>query len=119
MEARDGAIATNGLGRIGRAAFNIILERPDLDLRAVNDLNVADDLAYLLNYDTVYGRYHKKFSPVPDGLRMRRRRILCSENKTLHGCRDVLKHRGQEKSSSMQDRLKSQRRRSRLAFQWP
>lgn len=63
-------IAINGLGRIGRAAFKIILETPALDLRAVNDLNSADDLAYLLNYDTVYGRYHKKVAPVSDGLRV-------------------------------------------------
>jgi glyceraldehyde 3-phosphate dehydrogenase len=63
-------IAINGLGRIGRAAFKIILETPELDLRAVNDLNSADDLAYLLNYDTVYGRYHKKVTPVSDGLRV-------------------------------------------------
>ena len=39
-----------------------------MELRAVNDLNAADDLAYLLNYDTVYGRYHKKVAPAPDGL---------------------------------------------------
>jgi len=61
-------IAINGLGRIGRAAFKIILETPELELRAVNDLNAAADLAYLLNYDSVYGRYHKKVAPAPDGL---------------------------------------------------
>jgi len=61
-------IAINGLGRIGRAAFKIILETHELELRAVNDLNAADDLAYLLNYDSVYGRYHKKVAPAPDGL---------------------------------------------------
>jgi glyceraldehyde 3-phosphate dehydrogenase len=60
-------IAINGLGRIGRAAFKIILETPELDLRAVNDLNAADDLAYLLNYDTVYGRYHKRVTLAPEG----------------------------------------------------
>lgn len=63
-------IAINGLGRIGRAAFKILLETPELELRAVNDLNAADDLAYLLNYDTVYGRSRKKISPVPDGLQV-------------------------------------------------
>ena len=64
-------IAINGLGRIGRAAFKIILETPELELRAVNDLNAAGDLAYLLNYDTVYGRYHEKVIPVPEGLRIK------------------------------------------------
>jgi len=63
-------IAINGLGRIGRAAFKILLETPELELRAVNDLNAADDLAYLLNYDTVYGRYPKKVFAVPNGLRV-------------------------------------------------
>jgi glyceraldehyde 3-phosphate dehydrogenase len=58
------------LGRIGRAAFKILLETPELNLRAVNDLNAADDLAYLLNYDTVYGRYPKKICAVPNGLRV-------------------------------------------------
>lgn len=64
-------IAINGLGRIGRAAFKIILETPELELRAVNDLNAADDLAYLVNYDTVYGRYHEKVTVVQDGLRIK------------------------------------------------
>ena len=50
-------IAINGLGRIGRAAFKIILDTPELELVAVNDLVPPDNLAYLLKYDTVYGRY--------------------------------------------------------------
>ena len=52
-------VAINGLGRIGRAALKIILEKPELELVAVNDLVPPDNLAYLLKYDTVYGRYHK------------------------------------------------------------
>src|SRR5437870_2517684 len=61
-------VAINGLGRIGRAAFKMILDTTELELRAVNDLNAPDDLAYLLNYDTVYGRYEKKVTALPDGL---------------------------------------------------
>jgi glyceraldehyde 3-phosphate dehydrogenase len=53
-------VAVNGLGRIGRAAFKIILETPDLELVAVNDLIPVDNLAYLLKYDSVYGRYEKE-----------------------------------------------------------
>jgi glyceraldehyde 3-phosphate dehydrogenase len=53
-------IAINGMGRIGRAAFKIILDHPELELVAVNDLMPLDNLVYLLKYDTVYGRYEKK-----------------------------------------------------------
>ncbi|MFI5330385.1 MAG: type I glyceraldehyde-3-phosphate dehydrogenase [Desulfobaccales bacterium] len=50
-------VAINGMGRIGRAALKIIMDQPELDLIAVNDLMPIDNLAYLLNYDTAYGRY--------------------------------------------------------------
>lgn len=52
-------IAINGLGRIGRAAFKIILDTEELELVGMNDIATAEDLAYLLTYDTVYGRYEK------------------------------------------------------------
>lgn len=53
-------VAINGLGRIGRAVFKITLDNPELELVAVNDLVPRDNLAYLLQYDTVYGRYEKQ-----------------------------------------------------------
>jgi glyceraldehyde 3-phosphate dehydrogenase len=52
-------VAINGLGRIGRAAFKIVLDNSELQIGAVNDLVALDNLAYLLKYDTVYGRYEK------------------------------------------------------------
>ena len=50
-------VAINGLGRIGRAAFKQIIEDGALELAAVNDLVPAEELAYLLKHDSVYGRY--------------------------------------------------------------
>jgi hypothetical protein len=52
-------IAINGLGRIGRAALKILLETPQLQLVAANDIGSLENIAYLLKYDTVYGRYAK------------------------------------------------------------
>ena len=52
-------VAINGLGRIGRAALKIILDTPELELVAVNDIVPAENIVYLLKYDTVYGRYEK------------------------------------------------------------
>lgn len=53
-------VAINGLGRIGRAVLKIVLTSPELELVAVNDVASCRNLAYLIAYDTVYGRYDKR-----------------------------------------------------------
>ncbi len=52
-------VAINGFGRIGRLFFKAAFEAPDLEIVAINDLGDVENLAYLLKYDTVYGRYDK------------------------------------------------------------
>ncbi len=52
-------VAINGLGRIGRAILKLVMDEPALELVAVNDLVDVENLAYLLRFDTVYGRYSK------------------------------------------------------------
>lgn len=61
-------VAINGVGRIGRAAFKIALDTPELTVAAVNDIVPADNLAYLLKYDTVYGRYARSVEARGDQL---------------------------------------------------
>jgi glyceraldehyde 3-phosphate dehydrogenase len=61
-------IGINGLGRIGRAALKIILETPQLELAAINDIVSPDNLAYLLMFDTVYGRYQKSVKHTENSL---------------------------------------------------
>jgi len=53
-------IAINGLGRIGRAALKIVLEHPELEVVAVNDLLPAENLSYLIRFDSVYGKYPRR-----------------------------------------------------------
>jgi glyceraldehyde 3-phosphate dehydrogenase len=57
-------VAINGFGRIGRAVFRIIAKRPDSGLKvvAINDLSDDDILAYLLEYDSVMGRFEGEVS---------------------------------------------------------
>ena len=52
-------VAINGLGRIGRAILKLVIDEPSLELVAVNDLTDVENLAYLLRFDTVYGRHSK------------------------------------------------------------
>ena len=68
-------VAINGLGRIGRAALKILLDADGLDLVAVNDIADVDNLAYLLKYDTVYGRYHRGVATADGALLVDGRRI--------------------------------------------
>jgi glyceraldehyde 3-phosphate dehydrogenase len=54
-------VAINGFGRIGRLVFRALVEQgllgKELDVVAVNDLVPADNLAYLLKYDSIQGRF--------------------------------------------------------------
>lgn len=59
-------VAINGFGRIGRTFFRLAFERPEIEIVAVNDLGDIDNLAYLLQYDSAYGRFPHEVT-VKDG----------------------------------------------------
>ncbi len=52
-------VAINGLGRIGRATLKIVMETPEFEIVAVNDITTLENIAYLIQYDSVYGVYRK------------------------------------------------------------
>lgn len=52
-------VAINGFGRIGRLAFREIITGTDFDIVAINDLTNAEELAYLLKYDTNHRSFHE------------------------------------------------------------
>lgn len=64
-------IAINGFGRIGRAAFRLAFEKKNIEICAINDLTSIENLAYLLKYDSIYGRYEREVAVVKKGLRVR------------------------------------------------
>ncbi len=49
-------IGINGFGRIGRAFLRASYGNPNIEIVAINDLGDVKNLAYLLKYDSVYGR---------------------------------------------------------------
>ncbi len=53
-------LGINGFGRIGRQAFKLALEKPELEVVGINDLTSPAVLAHLMKYDSNYGRYHSK-----------------------------------------------------------
>lgn len=55
-------IAINGFGRIGRAFYRLAHDHDDVEIVAINDLGVPENLAYLLKRDTVYGTFSEAVS---------------------------------------------------------
>lgn len=54
-------IGINGFGRIGRLVFRVMLARPEeFEVAAINDLTDAETLAYLLEFDSIYGPFEGK-----------------------------------------------------------
>ncbi len=60
-------VAINGFGRIGRNFFKAALEK-GINIVAINDLTDTKTLAYLLKYDSVFGRYARKIEAKEDSL---------------------------------------------------
>jgi glyceraldehyde 3-phosphate dehydrogenase len=50
-------VGINGFGRIGRLTFRALLNKPNVEVVAFNDLTDAKTLAHLLKYDSVHGRF--------------------------------------------------------------
>lgn len=61
-------IAINGFGRIGRAFLKIAWDRPEIEIIALNDLGDIANMAYLLKYDTVYGKWEHDIKIEGDNL---------------------------------------------------
>lgn len=55
-------VAINGFGRIGRLVFRALANNPNIQVVGINDLVPADNLAYLLKYDTIHGRFDGQVS---------------------------------------------------------
>ncbi|MEM6562205.1 MAG: glyceraldehyde 3-phosphate dehydrogenase NAD-binding domain-containing protein, partial [Planctomycetota bacterium] len=55
-------VGINGFGRIGRLVFRAAAYRSDdeIEIVGINDLVGADNLSYLLKYDTIHGKFNEQ-----------------------------------------------------------
>ncbi len=61
-------VAINGFGRIGRAIFRAALASRKVKIVGINNLSVAHTMAYLLKYDSVFGKFPGKVEATNDAL---------------------------------------------------
>jgi glyceraldehyde 3-phosphate dehydrogenase len=74
-------IGINGFGRIGRGVFRILSERDDMQVVAINDLFDNEQLAYLLEYDTVMGLFKKDIRVEKDAIHVDGDKIIMTEHR--------------------------------------
>jgi len=60
-------VAINGAGRIGRAFLKAAFRRDEIEIIAINDLGDIENIAYLLKYDSVYGKSELSIKTKEDG----------------------------------------------------
>lgn len=73
-------IAINGFGRIGRSLTRVIQPHKDIQLVAINDLADAPNLAHLLKYDSIHGRFPGDVSSGDGYLKINGQRIQVSNH---------------------------------------
>jgi len=61
-------VAINGFGRIGRLTFRVLLDNPNIDVVAINDLTDNKTLAHLFKYDSVHGKFGGDVSSTDDSI---------------------------------------------------
>ena len=70
-------IGINGFGRIGRLVYRAAALSDDFEIVAINDLVPADNLGYLLQYDTTHGTFSKKVTVTEDGFDVEGQQTKC------------------------------------------
>lgn len=60
-------VGINGFGRIGRLAYRTMVDDPEIEVVAVNDLGDIKTMAHLLKYDSVHGKAFNNVEVVEDG----------------------------------------------------
>lgn len=74
-------VGINGFGRIGRLVYRIGMEQGGFEFVGVNDLVPADNLAYLLRYDTSHRRFKMDVTTEADGFSCRGVKTRCVSEK--------------------------------------
>lgn len=68
-------VGINGFGRIGRNVFRAMMNHPELEVVAVNDLTDSKTLAHLLKYDSVHGKFDGDVAVTENGFSVNGREI--------------------------------------------
>lgn len=77
------SVGINGFGRIGRNLFRLLLNHPNIEVVAINDLADAKTLAHLLKYDSIHGKLTEQVSASDDEIFVDTRKFTFSSIKYI------------------------------------
>lgn len=63
-------VGINGFGRIGRRVFRLLLQHPEIEVVAINDIADAKTLSHLLKYDSIHGVLQEKVESTPHSIKV-------------------------------------------------
>ena len=66
-------VGINGFGRIGRRVFRLLLQHPDIEVVAINDIADTKTLSHLLKYDSIHGVLQQKVAYTTDSIKVDQR----------------------------------------------
>jgi len=70
-------VGINGFGRIGRLVFRAGIDNPNIEFVGINDLVPAENLAYLLKYDSTHGQFKGTVKAQENGIEVNGKLIPC------------------------------------------
>ncbi|MCH9659696.1 MAG: type I glyceraldehyde-3-phosphate dehydrogenase [Bacteroidetes bacterium] len=76
-------VGINGFGRIGRSLCRLLLQHPDIDVVAVNDISDARTLSHLLKYDSIHGVLHTDVTYTQDSILIGDHKIHFTSEKSV------------------------------------
>lgn len=76
-------IGINGFGRIGRTLFRLLLNHPNIQVEAINDLSDSKTLSHLLKYDSIHGVLNKDITHSENEIIVSGNPIRFSSNKNI------------------------------------
>ena len=63
-------VGINGFGRIGRRVFRLLLQLPEIEVVAINDIADAKTLSHLVKYDSIHGVLHRKVESTTHSIKL-------------------------------------------------
>ena len=76
-------IGINGFGRIGRTLFRLLVNHPNIQVKAINDISDAHTLRHLLKYDSIHGVLQEEIEATDNSITVNNQKVRFTSEKNI------------------------------------